>query len=267
MSIVSVKLTNLARHFVSPKGNRYTAVQNISLEVGKGSFVSIVGPSGCGKSTILNMTAGLMEPSEGTVHVFGERLKGINRRASYMFQQDALLPWKTVAGNIELGLQLRGKDAKESRELALQWVDRVGLKGFADSYPYQLSGGMRKRAAMAQAWIVKPDIVLMDEPFGALDVHTRLRMEGEILRLWAESGETVMFVTHDLEEAIALSDEVVVLSAGPGSTIVGQYGVDLPRPRNLIDIKTERRFGEFYRAIWSDLRKEVLKSYERSNEA
>lgn len=264
MSTVSVQLTGLARHFQTPKGDRYTAVRNINMAVTKGSFVSIVGPSGCGKSTILNMTAGLMEPSEGSVQIFGEPLKGINRRASYMFQQDALLPWKTVADNIELGLRLRNADPKQSRELALQWVDRVGLKGFADSYPYQLSGGMRKRAAMAQSWIVKPDIVLMDEPFGALDVHTRLRMESEILRLWAESGETVMFVTHDLEEAIALSDQVVVLSAGPGSTIVGSYAVDLPRPRNLIDIKTEPQFAELYRAIWSDLRKEVLKSYDRS---
>lgn len=263
---VSVKLSNIARRFFTPSGERYTAVQNINMDVTKGSFVSIVGPSGCGKSTILNMTAGLMEPSEGTVDIFGERLSGINRRASYMFQQDALLPWKTVADNIALGLELRGKDKKESRERALGWVERVGLSGFADSYPYQLSGGMRKRAAMAQSWIVAPDIVLMDEPFGALDVHTRQRMESEILSLWASSGETVMFVTHDLEEAISLSDQVVVLAAGPGSTIVGTYAVDLPRPRNLIDIKTEPRFSELYRSIWSDLRKEVLKSYERNNQ-
>lgn len=261
---ISVRLRNVARRFFTPSGERYTAVQNINMDVAKGSFVSIVGPSGCGKSTILNMTAGLMEPSEGTVDIFGERLQGINRRASYMFQQEALLPWKTVADNIALGLDLRGRDPKESRELALEWVERVGLSGFADSYPYQLSGGMRKRAAMAQGWIVEPDIVLMDEPFGALDVHTRQRMESEILALWASSGETVMFVTHDLEEAISLSDQVVVLAAGPGSTIVGTYAVDLPRPRNLIDIKTEPRFSELYRSIWSDLRKEVLRSYERN---
>jgi len=264
---ISIRLRELARRFATPKGDRYTAVQDINLDVRNGSFVSIVGPSGCGKSTILNMSAGLMEPSAGTVEIFGQRLDGINKRASYMFQQDALLPWKTVVDNISLGLQLRGRNKVESRELALQWVERVGLTGFADSYPYQLSGGMRKRAAMAQSWIVDPDIVLMDEPFAALDVHTRLRMESEILKLWAASGETVLFVTHDLEEAISLSDQVVVLSAGPASTIVGTYAVDLPRPRNLIDIKTEPRFTELYRSIWSDLRKEVLKSYERNHEA
>ena len=145
------------------------------------------------------------------------------------------------------------------------WIERVGLQGFGERYPHQLSGGMRKRVAMAQCWIVKPDLVLMDEPFAALDVHTRLRMEGEILGLWAGSGETVIFVTHDLEEAIALSDEVILLSAGPGSRLVGRYPVDLARPRNLIDIRMEPRFNELFRAIWSDLRAEVLRSYERNN--
>jgi NitT/TauT family transport system ATP-binding protein len=266
-SPICVKLRNLARRFRNASGEPYTAVQNINLEVAQGTFVSIVGPSGCGKSTVLNMAAGLMEPSEGTVEIFGERLRGINRRASYMFQQDALLPWKTVSENIALGLEFRRRGREESRELVSRWVERVGLNGFAGSYPYQLSGGMRKRVAMAQCWVVDPDIVLMDEPFGALDVHTRLRMESEILTLWGTSGKTVLFVTHDLEEAISLSDQVVVLSAGPGSTVVGTYPVDLPRPRNLIDIKTDPHFSDLYRSIWSDLRKEVLRSYERNQEA
>lgn len=263
----AVGLRNLARRFSSADGSNYTAVQNINLDVAQGTFVSIVGPSGCGKSTVLNMAAGLMQPSEGTVDIFGERLSGINRRASYMFQQDALLPWKTVADNIALGLDFRGHNRRETRDLVMHWIEKVGIKGFGDSYPYQLSGGMRKRAAMAQCWIVDPDIVLMDEPFGALDVHTRLRMESEILNLWGAARKTVVFVTHDLEEAISLSDRVVVLSAGPGSTIVGTYPVDLPRPRNLIDIKTDPHFSDLYRSIWSDLRKEVLKSYERNQEA
>jgi NitT/TauT family transport system ATP-binding protein len=180
-----------------------------------------------------------------------------------MFQQDALLPWKTVLNNIQIGLQFRGRDRREAMDEARVWLDRVGLKGFGDNYPYQLSGGMRKRVAMAQCWIVQPDIVLMDEPFAALDVHTRLRMESEILRLWTASKNTVIFVTHELEEAIALSDEVLLLSAGPGSRLVGRYEVDLERPRNLIDIKTEPRFHQLYSAIWSDLRQEVLKSYEQ----
>lgn len=241
----------------------YTAVRGVTLAAREGSFLSIVGPSGCGKSTVLNLAAGLLEPSEGSVEVFGEPLVGINRRAAYMFQQDALLPWKTVLANIALGLELRGVERREAGERARVWLRRVGLDGFGEHYPHQLSGGMRKRVAMAQTWIVEPDIVLMDEPFGALDVHTRLRMEGEILGLWAETRQTVVFVTHDLEEAVALSDEVVVLSAGPASRVVGVYPVELERPRNLIDIKTDARFVEIYRSIWRDLREEVLRSYER----
>ena len=254
----AIRLKGISKSFPG-----YAAVQGISLEVRAGRFLSVVGPSGCGKSTLLNMAAGLMQPSEGSVEIFGEPLSGLNRRAAYMFQQDALLPWKTVLDNILLGPELRGADAKQAGQSAREWVRRVGLDGFANRYPHQLSGGMRKRVAMAQTWIVDPDIVFMDEPFGALDVHTRLRMEGEILGLWAGSGKTVMFVTHDLEEAIALSDEVAVLSAGPASRLVGVYQVGLERPRNLIDIKTDPRFVEIYRSIWSDLREEVLKSYER----
>ena len=241
----------------------YTAVQDITFDVAAGRFVAIVGPSGCGKSTILNMIAGLLAPSDGVVEIFGEQLAGINRRASYMFQQDALLPWKTVLENVQFGLDLRGRPRRESLEEATGWIERVGLKGFGDRYPYQLSGGMRKRVAMAQAWIVQPDLLLMDEPFAALDVHTRLRMESEILRLWMESKQTVIFVTHDLEEAISLADEVFVLSAGPGSRLVGRYPVDLARPRDLMTIKLEPRFHELYRSIWSALGQEVLKSYER----
>jgi len=255
----AVRLQHITKRFAG-----YSAVEDITLEVTSGRFVSIVGPSGCGKSTVLNMIAGLLAPSSGVVEVFGDPLAGINRRASYMFQQDALLPWKTVLGNIQLGLTFRGQTGPDAVGEAKAWIERVGLQGFGDRYPHQLSGGMRKRVAMAQCWIVKPDLVLMDEPFGALDVHTRLRMEGEILGLWAGSGETVIFVTHDLEEAIALSDEVILLSAGPGSRLVGRYPVDLARPRNLIDIRMEPRFNELFRAIWSDLREEVLKSYERN---
>jgi NitT/TauT family transport system ATP-binding protein len=241
-----------------------TAVDGVSLDVAAGAFVSIVGPSGCGKSTLLNIVAGLLPASGGRVDVFGEPLIGINRRATYMFQQDALLPWKTVLGNIQFGLTLRGVNGSEAATKAQAWLERVGLMGCGHLYPYQLSGGMRKRVAMAQCWIVEPDVMLMDEPFSALDVHTRLRMESEILGLWEGSGTTVVFVTHDLEEAIALSDEVFLLSAGPGSRLVGRYAVNLPRPRHLIDIKAEPAFHQLYREIWNDLRQEVLKSYERS---
>ena len=255
----AIRFQHVTRHFGEL---HYTAIRDVTFEVAGGSFVAVVGPSGCGKSTLLNLAAGLLTPSEGAVEVFGQPLQGLNRRAGYMFQQDALLPWKTVVDNVGLGLVLRGTDAAET---ALDWVRRVGLGEFAHAYPSQLSGGMKKRAAIAQSWIVDPDILLMDEPFSALDVHTRLRMETVLLDLWTASPKTVLFVTHDLEEALALADEVVVLAAGPASNVVGRYTVDLPRPRDLIDIRAQPRFAELYREIWSLLREEVLRSYERTS--
>jgi NitT/TauT family transport system ATP-binding protein len=258
-STPALALRNVVKRF-----GANTAVEGVTFDVAAGTFVSFVGPSGCGKSTLLNIIAGLLPPSGGHIEVFGEPLTGINRRASYMFQQDGLLPWKTVLGNIQLGLTLRGRNGRDALESAQTWLERVGLKGFGNHYPYQLSGGMRRRVAMAQCWIVQPDVILMDEPFSALDVHTRLRMESEILGLWAGSGTTVVFVTHDLEEAISLSDEVCLLSAGPAARLVGRYSIDLSRPRNLIDIKAESRFHQVYRDIWNDLRQEVLKSYAQN---
>lgn len=250
-------------HQVTKTFGNYTAVRNIDLAVRAGAFVSVVGPSGCGKSTLLNLAAGLSACTEGSVSIFGDPLNGLNRRAGYMFQQDALLPWKTVLQNVAIGLRFRGEHADRAEKQAREWIARVGLDHFTSAFPSQLSGGMRKRVAMAQSWIVNPDILLMDEPFSALDVHTRLRMETELLALWTESPKTVLFVTHDLEEALALSDEVVVLSAGPASHVVNRYDVDLPRPRDLIDIRTDPRFGELYRRIWVELKEEVLTSYER----
>ncbi|HEU5257240.1 MAG TPA: ABC transporter ATP-binding protein [Vicinamibacterales bacterium] len=254
----------LALRDVGKRFEANTALEGVTFDVEAGTFVSIVGPSGCGKSTLLHIIAGLLPPSAGRVEVFGESLAGINRRASYMFQQDALLPWKTVLENIQLGLTLRRQERHVRRANAQRWLERVGLTGVGNEYPYQLSGGMRKRVALAQCWIVDPDLILMDEPFSALDVHTRLQVEAEILRLWAGSGKTVAFVTHDLEEAISLSDYVFLLSAGPGSRVVGRYAVDLPRPRTLMDIRAESRFHELYRDIWHDLRREVVRSNERS---
>lgn len=259
--MTAIRIESVGRSFSGASGETYSAIRDISLDVAPGSFLSVVGPSGCGKSTLLNVVAGLIPPTEGSVSIFGEPLRGINRRAAYMFQQDALLPWKTVVGNIMLGLTLRGADHAEER--AREWVSRVGLDGFADAFPYQLSGGMRKRVAMAQCWIVEPDILLMDEPFSSLDIHTRQLMESELLRLWTESKQTVMFVTHDLDEAIALSDEVVVLSAGPASRIVSRCNIGLDRPRDLIDIRAHPDFTGIYNRIWADLKQEVLKSHER----
>ena len=255
----ALEFDNVAKRFAN-----YTAIENISFDVRAGAFVAMVGPSGCGKSTVLNVAAGLTEPSQGSIRVFGSALAGINRKAAYMFQQDALLPWRTVLENIALGLIFRGIESHATETRASEWISRIGLDGFAGSYPAQLSGGMRKRVAMAQSFIVDPDILLMDEPFSALDVHTRLRMETELLTLWSGSQKTVLFVTHDLEEALSLADEVIVLSAGPASHIVNRYEIDLPRPRDLMDIRTHPRFEELYRKIWSELREEVLASYARS---
>src|ERR1022692_2709371 len=207
---IAIRLSQIRKDFITLEGSVYTAVQDISLDVQAGKFLSLVGPSGCGKSTILNMTAGLLRPTAGTIRVFGENLDGINRRSSYMFQQETLLPWKTVLENVRLGLEFRGCRRPEANERALVWLARVGLENFAAHFPHQLSGGMRRRAAMAQSWIVDPDIILMDEPFSALDVQTRIEMQAELLKLWAGSGKTALLVTHDLEEAIALSDEVAI---------------------------------------------------------
>jgi NitT/TauT family transport system ATP-binding protein len=260
----AIHLDRVSKSFTTPDGARYTAIQSITLDVLEGVFLSVVGPSGCGKSTLLNLAAGLTTPSHGAVEIHGKRLSGLNRRASYMFQQDALLPWKTVLENVILGLTFQNKSRSEAQECGRMWINRVGLEGFADCFPHQLSGGMRKRVAMAQNWIVNPDMLLMDEPFSALDIHTRLKMEQELLNLWFGSRKTVLFITHDLEEAIALSDEVAVLSAGPGSQLVNRYRVDLARPRDLIDIRTKPEFIDLYRHIWTDLREEVLKSYAPS---
>ncbi len=252
----AIEFTGVSRRF----DDGYVAIENIDLRVEAGRFVSVVGPSGCGKSTLLSLAAGLLTPTAGSVGIFGQRLASLNARAGYLFQQDALLPWKTVLENVALGPTFRGRDANQE---AREWVGRVGLKGFEDRYPAQLSGGMRKRVALAQTWIAKPDIVLMDEPFSALDVHTRVRMETAVLELWTGSGKTVLFVTHDLEEAIALGDEVVVLSAGPAAGIVARFEVDLPRPRPLLDIRTDSRFHALYAKVWSALRAEVMRSHER----
>jgi len=258
---MKVEFDCVARDFATPAGAMYRALDDISFVASAGAFVAIVGPSGCGKSTLLNIAAGLVAPTAGRVRVGDRDLQGLNRAATYMFQQDALLPWKTVRDNVALGLTLAGSSRAEAQARAGDWLARVGLTAFASHYPSQLSGGMRKRAAMAQNWIIDRGIVLMDEPFSALDVHTRQQMEGELLRLWDESKKTVLFVTHDLEEAIALADEVIVLSAGPASRVVARHAVTLERPRDLMELRTAPAFVDMYRAIWAVLRDEVIKSH------
>jgi len=267
---------------------RYTAVRDVTLSVGAGEFVSVVGPTGCGKSTLLNVAAGLLEPSSGTVQVFGRPLAGINARAGYMFQSDSLMPWRTALSNVMAGLEFRG--VADARARAQEWLRRVGLGGFGDRYPHQLSGGMRKRTSLAQTLALDPDIILMDEPFSALDIQTRQLMENEVLALWAgdddkrraapslsatpsggasaasggrQGRKAVLFITHDLDEAIAMSDRVVVLSAGPASRPIGEFIVDLERPRDVAEVRVSPRFIELHQAIWAVLRDEVLKGYQQ----
>ena len=239
-------------------------MKDVTLSVGEGEFVSVVGPTGCGKSTLLNVAAGLLRPTSGTLRVFGEPLAGVNRRAGYMFQSDALMPWRSAIANVTAGLQFRGVAPEEARQRGEAWLERVGLAGFGDRYPHQLSGGMRKRTALAQMLILDPQILLMDEPFSALDIQTRQLMENELLDLWNADRKSVIFITHDLEEAIALSDRVVVLSAGPATHPIGEFAIDLPRPRDVADIRHSPRFIELHDRIWHAMKEEVLKGYAQT---
>lgn len=252
---------NCTFHAKENPGQRYTAVADTTLRIRAGEFVSVVGPTGCGKSTLLNVAAGLLAPSSGAVKVFGQPLAGINTRAGYMFQSDALMPWRSARDNVMVGLQYRGVPDGDAVAQAESWLARVGLAGFGDRYPHQLSGGMRKRAALAQTLVLDPDIILMDEPFSALDVQTRQLMENEVLALWASKKKAVLFITHDLDEAIAMSDRVVVLSAGPATRPIGEFVIDLPRPRDVAEVRTHPRFVELHTQIWNVLRDEVLKGY------
>ena len=263
MSPPALDLLDISCTFISrdDPGQRYTAVRDVTLSVGDGEFVSVVGPTGCGKSTLLNVGAGLLAPSSGTVTVFGQPLQGINTRAGYMFQSESLMPWRTALGNVMAGLEFRG--AADAQAQAEDWLKRVGLGGFGDRYPHQLSGGMRKRTSLAQTLALDPDIILMDEPFSALDIQTRQLMENEVLDLWAAKKKAVLFITHDLDEAIAMSDRVVVLSAGPASHPIGEFTIDLPRPRDVAEVRTKPRFIELHQAIWDVLREEVLKGYQQ----
>ncbi len=262
-SSAALSFDNVACTFISKDdpGQRYTAVRDVTLTVGAGEFVSVVGPTGCGKSTLLNMAAGLLAPSVGNVRVFGEPLVGINARAGYMFQSESLMPWRSAASNVAAGLEFRG--VPDAAAQAEEWLRRVGLGGFGDRYPHQLSGGMRKRVSLAQTLVLDPDIILMDEPFSALDIQTRQLMENEVLALWAAKKKAVLFITHDLDEAIAMSDRVVCLSAGPASRPIGEFTIDLDRPRDVAEVRATPRFIELHRAIWSVLREEVLKGYQQ----
>jgi NitT/TauT family transport system ATP-binding protein len=259
---VSVALGGVTVAFRLAGGAVYTAVQDTSLSVAEGEFVSIVGPTGCGKSTLLNVAAGLLLPSSGRVEIFGQALTSLNRTAGYLFQSDALFPWKTAIENIAIGLEVAGTPTVDARQRAEQWMARVGLAGLSARYPHMLSGGQRKRVGLAQVLIRDPRILLMDEPFGPLDAQTRQIMGNLLLDLWGADRKAVLFVTHDLEEAIALSDRVVIMSAGPAARIIGDWSVALPRPRDIAEVKHEKAFQDLHREIWAVLKAEVLKGYK-----
>ncbi len=250
-------------HITVRFGN-HTAVADASLTVGDGEFVSIVGPTGCGKSTLLNVAAGLLEPTAGEIRTWGQPLGGVNRSAGYLFQAEALMPWRTALRNVTLGLEYRGMNPAEARERGEDWLARVGLAGHGHRLPHQLSGGMRKRVSLAQTMIMDPKTILMDEPFSALDVQTRVLMENELLTLWNADRKSVLFITHDLEEAISLSDRVIILSAGPSTRPIAEFRIDLPRPRDVSEIRMTPQFLELHRLIWSTMREEVMKAYERN---
>jgi NitT/TauT family transport system ATP-binding protein len=244
----------------------YTAVEQARLTVENGEFVAIVGPTGCGKSTLLNVAAGLLKPAAGSVRIFGQPLMGLNRDAGYLFQADALFPWKTAIDNVAIGLEIRGAPQQAARQRAQAFLTSVGLDAFGNRYPHMRSGGQRKRVGLAQVLIRDPKILLMDEPFGPLDAQTRQIMGNLLLELWNADRKAVLFVTHDLEEAIALADRVVIMSAGPSARIIGDWKVPLKRPRDISEVRMEKDFHELHREIWSVLKDEVMKGYAQSSQ-
>jgi NitT/TauT family transport system ATP-binding protein len=260
----AVVLDDATVAFRLPDARVYTAVEKAQLAVEHGEFVAIVGPTGCGKSTLLNIVAGLLRPASGSVRIFDRPLIGLNRDAGYLFQADALFPWKTALDNVAIGLEIGGAPRTEALSRAQDWLTSVGLGAFANRYPHMLSGGQRKRVGLAQVLIRDPKILLMDEPFGPLDAQTRQIMGNLLLQLWTADRKAVLFVTHDLEEAIALADRVVIMSAGPSSRIIGNWRVPLPRPRDIFEIRLEKEFHSLHREIWSVLKDEVLEGYAQS---
>jgi NitT/TauT family transport system ATP-binding protein len=263
----AVALNEVVVAFRVARRQPFTAVERATLNVADGEFVAIVGPTGCGKSTLLNIAAGLLTPYAGSASVFGAPITGLNRQAGYLFQADALFPWKTALENVAIGLETAGTPASEARPRAQEWLKRVGLGAFGDRYPHMLSGGQRKRVGLAQVLIRDPKILLMDEPFGPLDAQTRQIMGNLLLDLWSTDRKAVLFVTHDLEEAIALSDRVVIMSAGPGSRIIGDWRVPLARPRDISEVKLDPVFHELHRDIWHKLKAEVVKGYAQAEGA
>ncbi len=261
----SVRFQGISQTFGQDGPNPYQAIAKLHLEVSPGEFLAIVGPSGCGKSSLLRILAGLERPTGGEILVDGQPVRGVNAaRVGFLFQQDALLPWRTVRDNIALGLRFsKEHNAARTTGMVSEWITKVGLSGFEDRYPAQLSGGMRKRVAIAQTLIADPDLLLMDEPFTALDAQSRHLMEEDLLALCGDGSKTILFVTHDLDEATALADRIAIMTASPFSTIKTVVDVGIPRPRDLLSVRDNPRFGEVTAYLWHQLYEEVRKVYGR----
>lgn len=255
-----LELINLTKYFEDAKGNKTVAISNINMKIPNHRFISIIGPSGCGKSTLFNIVSGLMEATEGEIVVDGQQVNGLSGIVGYMLQKDLLLPWRTIVDNIILGMELKGIPKKEAKNLAIPLIHKYGLKGFENSYPSQLSGGMRQRAALLRTILYDRDIILLDEPFGALDAQTRAYMQEWLLDLWDDFQKTILFITHDIDEAIYLSDEVYIMSSRPGQ-IKSHLKIEMPRPRKP-GIVTSEEFIQYKETALKLLSDEVKKSQQ-----
>ena len=258
-----LEIRGVAKRFMS-RGEPITALERIDLDIRKGEFVTIVGPSGCGKSTLLNILSGLMPTSEGEVHFNGTRIAGVDRRVGYITQSDNLYPWRTLRDNVAFPLEITGVRRAERYRRAESWIERVGFKGFENAYPHELSGGMRQRANIIRTLVYEPEVILMDEPFGPLDAQTRITLQDQLLKLWESSRATVIFITHDLTEAIALADRVLLMSARPGKMVRDDV-VAIPRPRDIFHMHDNPEFRRLYDEIWKELEVQVRTTMSRAS--
>jgi NitT/TauT family transport system ATP-binding protein len=255
---LKIAVRGMTKSFRLNNGQRFDALQEVDLDIRDGEFVSLIGASGCGKTTLLRIIGGFEQPDAGRVEI---ATQGGGPLTSTVFQEESVFPWLTVEDNIGFGLRMRGVAAAERRETVDHFIDKIGLQAFRRAYPSQLSGGMRQRVSVARAFANQPEVLLMDEPFGALDEQTRLVLQEELLRLWSLHRRTVLFVTHSLDEAIALSDRVVVLSARPGR-VKAIVSVQIPRPRQVASLRSEATYGALYEQLWSHIRSDVVASME-----
>jgi len=239
----------VTRRFRSENDEAFVALKEVDLDIPSGSFVCFIGPSGCGKTTLLNMSAGLLPASGGSIYYRGEKMKGVNTHVGFITQHDNLLPWRTVEKNIGIALEIQKVPRKERRRRVAEVIELVGLSGFAQRFPSQLSGGMQKRASLARGLVYDPSTLLMDEPFGALDAQLRLNMQNELLRIWERDRKTIIFVTHDLDEAILLADKIVVFGTRPGR-VVHVEDVPLARPRDLAELRLDPHYGEIWERLY-----------------